>query len=41
MIGSTNNPLIDIFLDSRHFSARYYSDIVRRNSVLITCGLKG
>ena len=38
MIGSINNPLIDIFLYSHHLSAWYCVDIVRRNSVLVTHG---
>ena len=37
-IGSTNNPLIDILLYSRHFYAWYCIDIVRRNSLLVTHG---
>ena len=37
-IGSTNNPQINIFLYSHHFSAQYCIDIVRRNSVLVTDG---
>ena len=36
-IGSTN-PMIDILLYSHHLPAWYCIDIVRRNSVLITCG---
>ena len=36
--GSTTNPLIDIFLYSRHLSAGYCIDIVRRNSILVTDG---
>ena len=40
-IGSITNPLIDIFLYSHHLSAWYCIDIVRRNSVLITHGVKG
>ena len=36
-----NNPLIDIFLYSHHFSAWYCTDIVERNSVLVTYGVKG
>ena len=40
-IGSTYNPLIDIFLYSHHFSAWYCTDIVERNSVLVTYGVKG
>ena len=35
-IGSTNNPLIDSSLYSRHFSVWYCLDIVSRNSVLVT-----
>ena len=34
--GSTNNPLINIFLYSCHLSAWCCIDIVRRNSVLVT-----
>ena len=37
-IGLANNPPIDIFLYSHHFSASYFIDIVRRNSVLVTNG---
>ena len=37
-IGSTYNPLLDIFLYSHHVSAWYCIDIVRRNSVLVTHG---
>ena len=40
-MGSTYNPLIDIFLYSHHFSAWYCTDIVERNSVLVTYGVKG
>ena len=36
-IGSTN-PMIDILLYSHHLPAWYCIDIVRRNSVLVTCG---
>ena len=32
------NPLIDIFLNSHHLSGWYCIDIVRRGSVLVTCG---
>ena len=35
-IGSTYNPLTDIFLHSHHLSARYCIDIVGRNSVFVT-----
>lgn len=41
-IGSTDNPLIHIFLYSYHLSASYCIDSVRRNSVSVTDGrLKG
>ena len=40
-IGSAINPLIDIFLHSHHLSAWYCTDIVRRNSFLVTYGVKG
>ena len=36
-VGSTNNPVIDIFLHSHHLTGWYCIDIVRRNSVLVTC----
>ena len=36
-VGSTNNPIIDILLYSHHLTAWYCIDIVRRNSVLVTC----
>ena len=39
-IGSAINPLIDIFLHSHHLSAWYCTDIVRRNSFLVTYGVK-
>ena len=38
VIGSTYNPLIDIFLYSHHLSAQYCIDAVRRNSQLVTHG---
>ena len=34
-IGLTNNPLIDIFLDSQHLFAWSCIDVVRRNSALV------
>ena len=37
-IGSTKNPLIAIFLYSHHFSAKYWIENVRRNSLLVTHG---
>ena len=37
-VGSTNNPLIYIFLYSHNLLAWYCIDIVRRNSVLVTHG---
>ena len=39
-IGSTSNPLIDIFAHSYHMSGWYWidHDIVWRNSVLVTQG---
>ena len=37
-VGSTNNPLVDIFHYPHHFSACYCIDIVRRKSVLVTHG---
>ena len=30
--------MVDILLYSHHLPARYCIDIVRRNSVLVTCG---
>ena len=38
MTGYLNNPLIDIFLYFRYLSAWCCTDIVRRNSVLVTHG---
>ena len=38
-IGSTDNPLIDNLLYSHHFYAWYCTDIIRRNSLLITHGI--
>ena len=35
-IGAPNNPLIDIFLCSHLISARYFINIVGRNSVSVT-----
>ena len=35
-IGSTNNPLIDIFLYSRYLSAWFCIDVVKGNSLLVT-----
>ena len=40
-IGSANNLSFDIFLYSHHLSAWYCTDIVRRNSFLVTYGVKG
>ena len=37
-IGSTNNPLSNIFAYSYHMSACYYLDILWRNSILVTYG---
>ena len=37
-LGSTNNPLVDIFIYSHHLSAWYCIYIVRRSSVLVTRG---
>ena len=34
-IWSTNNPIIDIFLHSHHFSGWYFIDIVRKYSFLV------
>ena len=36
--GSTNNPLFDIILYFHHSSAWYCTDILRKNSVLVTYG---
>ena len=38
-MGSANNPVIDIFLSSHYLSAWYCTDIVRRNSVMVTHGI--
>ena len=37
-MGSTSNPLVDIFPNSYHLSAWYFNENVRRNSVLVTHG---
>lgn len=37
-IGSTNNPLIDIFRYFQHLSAGYCIDIIRSNSVSVPYG---
>ena len=37
-IGSTNNPLIDIFRCFQHLSAGYCIDIIRSNSVSVPYG---
>lgn len=39
-IGSTNGPLVDIFLYSQHLSAWQWTDVVRRCSILVM-GVKG
>ena len=39
-IGSTNSPLVDIFLYSQHLSAWQWTDVVRRCSILVM-GVKG
>ena len=36
-IGSSNNLLIDIFLNFPHLSAKLYIDIIVRNSLFVTC----
>ena len=38
---STYNPLIYIFLYSRHLCTCYCKDIARRNSILVIRGVKG
>ena len=40
-IGSTNNPLIGIFLNYHHLSAWFFNGTLWRNSVLVTQGVKG
>ena len=36
--GSTNKPLVDVFLYSHHLSARFCIDIVKINFVLVAHG---
>ena len=38
-MGSADNPVIDIFLSSHYLSAWYCTDIVRKNSVMVTHGI--